>query len=390
MSILHRPSLQRASICSRCVGRSRRLFSATHRAQNSPPSPPPAGYTHLSNRKVVSVSGIDAPKFLQGLSTNNVDPARDDGWYTAFLNAQGRVLWDAFVYPTLDSDGRQYLVEVDASEVKGLMAHFKRHKLRSKIQIKDLSQASTIWASWGYDEPEATRSSSVEPSIGKCLRLPDPRLKGFLTRTLVLDYEVSGSSDSNQLPPEGFTAPETSLSSYQIHRYLHGVPEGPQEIIPQTALPLESNIDHLNGIDFRKGCYLGQELTIRTQHTGVVRKRILPVQLYTESSVPDTLQYLPDIPLVLPPSGADIKAEGGKRPAGKWLGGVGNIGLALCRLENMTDMRVSAEGGTYQDGMEFRVGSDGLKVKAFVPMWLREKEKTKSERRNASGLEREV
>ena len=119
-------------------------------------------------------------------------------------------------------------------------------------------------------------------------------------------------------------------------------------------------MDYLNGIDFRKGCYVGQELTIRTQHTGVIRKRILPVQLYDESeSIPSKLEYSNKKSYDVQ-QGADIKAEGGKRPAGKVLASVGNVGLALCRLENMTDMRVSAEGGSYKVGLEFFVPtSDG-------------------------------
>jgi folate-binding Fe-S cluster repair protein YgfZ len=147
---------------------------------------------------------------------------------------------------------------------------------------------------------------------------------------------------------------------------------------------MESNMDYLNGIDFRKGCYVGQELTIRTQHTGVIRKRILPVQLYTSTSTPPSELFYESTGFAVKP-GADIKAEGGKRPAGKFLASVGNVGLALCRLENMTDLRVSAEGGTWKKGMEFNItvaeGEQKVKVKAFVPEWLRLREQEKMERR---------
>lgn len=137
----------------------------------------------------------------------------------------------------------------------------------------------------------------------------------------------------------------------------------------------------MHGIDFRKGCYVGQELTIRTHHTGVVRTRILPVQLYPLESgtVPgDTLRYDPGVVLPgPPPTGSSIKSVGGRgRSAGKFLTSVGNIGLGLCRLEAMTEMRLGGlEAGGYQKGDEFKVeweeegGTKGVKVKAVVPGW---------------------
>jgi folate-binding Fe-S cluster repair protein YgfZ len=130
---------------------------------------------------------------------------------------------------------------------------------------------------------------------------------------------------------------------------------------------MEVNVDLSGGIDFKKGCYVGQELTIRTKHTGVVRKRILPVRfqlsLAAEASSNVDIYFQPQ-----PAPGADIKAldENGSikkgRPTGKIIAAIGNVGLATCRLENMTPMRVSAEGGTYKPGMQFGVEVDGQVV----------------------------
>ena len=162
-----------------------------------------------------------------------------------------------------------------------------------------------------------------------------------------------------------------------------GVAEGQGEILKETALPQESNVDYMGGIDFRKGCYVGQELTIRTHHTGVVRKRILPVQLYPaegDSGPPDKLTYDQDTKVVLPPKGSNISRMDKKgRSAGKWLGGVGNVGLALCRLEMMTDTVLTGEGSQWSPEHEFKVaweqeeGQDGgeVRVKVFIPPWHR-------------------
>jgi len=178
---------------------------------------------------------------------------------------------------------------------------------------------------------------------------------------------------------------------------LHGVAEGQGEIFRESALPMECNMDMMNGIDFHKGCYVGQELTIRTRHTGVVRKRILPVQLYNGGQdavlLAESPGYDPDTELPLPPSGANISRLSARkgRTAGKFLGGIGNIGLALCRLEMMTDLALTGEASQYTPLQEFKVSWEGassertesgqelhsgeqreVKVKALVTPWARE------------------
>lgn len=270
----------------------------------------------------------------------------------------------------------QYLIEVDAGEVSSFIKHLKRHKLRSKISTRDVQDEWSVWAAW----QSSSESPISSPADGEdIIHTPDPRLPSLGARIL-----LGRGSPANMRSYEALS--ETSLDEYTIRRYLHGIPEGQKEILRETALPMESNMDYLNGIDFRKGCYVGQELTIRTQHTGVIRKRILPVQLYdSDSAMPDELSYSPDKHFAIE-SGTDIKAEGAKRPAGRFLASVENVGLALCRLENMTDLRVSAEGGTFKEGMEFSVTSTAaesgqVKVKAFVPQWLRVQEQEKVERR---------
>jgi folate-binding protein YgfZ len=79
--------------------------------------------------------------------------------------------------------------------------------------------------------------------------------------------------------PESYR--QGTLEEYHVRRILNGVPEGIDDFIAGTSLPLECNLDYMNGVDFRKGCYVGQELTIRTYHKGITRKRIMPVQYFT-------------------------------------------------------------------------------------------------------------
>lgn len=228
--------------------------------------------------------------------------------------------------------------------------------------------------------------SSDPPQAGDITTRQDPRPKmgrrGYLL-----------SENATEQLRKAFTEHESReeyhWEDYMIHRMLNGHAEGPVEIVSEHALPQESNLDFYGGIDFKKGCYLGQELTIRTHHTGVVRKRILPVQLYTDNEpIPEDQNrplYNPLASLPQPPHEANIAKCGGRgrsgRSTGKWLGGYGNVGLALCRLEAMTDISLTAEASQFDPTAdEFEVSwQDGtsnenksVKVNAFVPSWLRQ------------------
>jgi folate-binding protein YgfZ len=177
-------------------------------------------------------------------------------------------------------------------------------------------------------------------------------------------------------------AKPVDVQNYHVQRYLYGVPEGPEDIPRETALPMEANIDLNGGIDFKKGCYVGQELTIRTKHTGVVRKRILPIRfLKKDGTAMESSTRISSFDSFFTPQpqlGTDIKVldEAGAvkkgRPVGRIVAAIGNVGLATCRLENMTSMRVSAEGGTYQPGMEFGVdvGGEVVRVEPVLYDWF--------------------
>ncbi|KAI6351020.1 ccr4 associated factor [Pyricularia grisea] len=363
-------------VCNSCL--SRRSSSASASTRSSPPPPPPAaGYTALKSRRLISVSGPDAAKYLQGVVTANIIKNNKTGFYTAFLNAQGRVLHDVFIYPDASKDGEGFFIEVDAAEAERLTRHIKRYKLRAKLNLRLLDDGeATVWQAWDDSRTD------FAPTIGMVTPVRDPR-------SPTLGYRILTSGDLAQTPQLDLDAtPETS---YRIRRYLQGVAEGQAEILREHALPAESNMDVTGAIDFRKGCYVGQELTIRTRHRGVVRKRILPCVLYDQPDAPGRLEYKQDGLVAaedVPPETSIGRATKKGRSTGKWLSGVGNIGLALCRLEIMTDLTLPGEpaatpAATLESSSDEFVlapktgedgGSDGpsFKVKAFVPEWLRQ------------------
>lgn len=379
--------ISRALRSQPCISRlaiRHRYFSTTPSALSDLPSTPPfAGFARLTNRALISIHGRDAAHYLQGLTTANIKNSSSSsqaGFYSSFLNAQGRVLHDVFVYPIHHSaDFREetggenyeepaFLIDVDKSNVENLRAHLKRYKLRAKIALRVIDPGEwDVWGIWGVDDATPSGTDTTDTRFIGCT---DARAPGMGRRILT----------SNGQKPTTTSDQQTSVETYDIRRILKGVPQGHSEIVSGEGLPQESNIDYMGGIDFRKGCYVGQELTIRTHHTGVVRKRILPVQVYgMDEKPPDTLRYDPATSIELPDVAQNIARVNTRgRSAGKWLSGMGNIGLALCRLETMTDVRLTEEGSQWSPEHEFKMswqpengGEKELKIKAFVPKWHR-------------------
>lgn len=294
------------------------------------------------------------------------------------------------------------MIEVDDTQRTRLLSHLKRHKLRSKVDFRQVDKEEvSVYATWkggerwvGYELCGKQRLSNLPQSIEKrevgdrsghgdqrTLTMVDQRAPGMGTRVLVASQK--GNKGIHQLQ-EFDGLDQVSEDEYRVRRYMRGVPEGQNEMPLDTCLPMNCNMDLMGAIDFKKGCYVGQELTIRTHHTGVVRRRILPVQLYRGSVVPSTLQYNPEWTDALPDYDEDIKVNGKRGKPGKWIAGVGNIGLAMCRLEMMTDMAVSSEPSSYSDQDIFTISHQPseTKVKAFVPDWIRGKIRTpKTQRR---------
>ncbi|KAH9482904.1 Putative transferase CAF17, mitochondrial [Psilocybe cubensis] len=294
----------------------------------------------ILNRAVLSVSGSQATQFLNGLLSSSVqDPPRSQ--YTSFLHAQGRIMYDLFLYST--SNG--YLLEFDSrnSEAPPLLSYLKRHVLRSKVKIRNVTEEYDVWAAWGSlkdHEWESerqwnwARSGAVEPVWDSSHEWPwgthecvinDRRAVNMGRRMLVRKGE----------PPQDSATHDTVPSDeYTLHRILHGVPEGVVDIPPMHAFPMDCNLDVMGGLDFRKGCYVGQELTVRTYHTGVIRKRIVPVaihnnQVLRENPLPDDLEIKPVV--------VNTERQGPRpRGSGKLLSVHKGVGLALMRLEHLS------------------------------------------------------
>ncbi|KAI7902968.1 uncharacterized protein BX663DRAFT_551830 [Cokeromyces recurvatus] len=312
-------------------------------------------YCLVPNRSLIELDGHDTAKFLQGLITNHMPKISPggDGFYTAFLTPSGRMLYDTFIYPVnvgVNFPHPKFLIECPTSSKQELIKHLRRYLLRSKIKIRDCSDEYKLWQIWGpslrsFSDPKLVKERVRISDIG----CHDPRIQGFGYRAILkAEQEVQ-----TVLPqPTAGNFEELDRSEYTIRRILHGLPEGPDDIWPEASLPLESNFDYMNGgIDFRKGCYVGQELTIRTYHTGVVRK----LQSVDRSK---------DVPSVLLPQ-TEIKLVDGmsKKSVGKMGSGIHNIGLALMRLEHV-------QKSITDPTVLFKIPeNESIRIKPFLPEW---------------------
>ncbi|EPQ59268.1 Aminomethyltransferase folate-binding domain-containing protein [Gloeophyllum trabeum ATCC 11539] len=327
----------------------------------------------VPHRSILSVSGSDAPHFLNGILSSTVPLAQRNPFFSSFLHAQGRVLYDVFVYTQTDpmKGGESYLIEYDARspEAPPLMPMLKRYVLRSKVKIRDASDQYDVWASWGSEKESIwetprkwnfARSGAIEPvwdasegwpwGAEDCL-IRDRRAVGMGHRRLVR---------KGDRPPEAATHDEAQHDAYLLHRILHGVPESSTDIVPMQAFPMDSNLDVMGALDFRKGCYVGQELTVRTYHTGVVRKRVLPVIIHSGDEAPLKTGTLPANGATFQP-GLDVRASVNHSPddsrpmprprgTGKLLSSTQGVGLALLRLEHVEGWEKGDIGLSFEEG----------------------------------------
>lgn len=274
------------------VLRHRGLHTVALRMANAAANPSPAGdflLERLTGRSLIRVHGDQSLEFLQSLITNDMQhlqpdsPATTTAIYTMFLNKPGRVLYDAIVYkPRADTE--TYLIECDRNIDTELQKHMKIFRVRKKIDIDVVAKELAVWVAFNpatADDEQAARTLQLDAETTAALTVAtaDPRLKHLGTRII-----AGADLTAADLLPAGLASvcePDNSAladDAHQLHRYRLGIGEGIDELPIGKCFPLESNADYLHGVSFHKGCYLGQEFTARTHHTGVVRKRLVPVE----------------------------------------------------------------------------------------------------------------
>jgi folate-binding protein YgfZ len=256
----------------------------------------------LPDRGVVKVSGNDARDFLNGLVTTDVTLLRPGlGRFGALLTPQGKITTDFLITEAPSSHGGGFLIDCPRVLAQGLADKLGFYKLRAKVVVENLSDSLGVLAAWDGD-------LALKPDLA----FADPRNPALGWRILVPEELAQKAADL-------IGAEMVDSTGYDAHRIASGVPRGGLDFIYGDAFPHETNMDRLHGVDFDKGCYVGQEVVSRMQHRGTARTR--------------TIRIILDGPA--PEPGAAILA--GDKPVGTMGSAAGRNGLALIRIDRVAD-----------------------------------------------------
>lgn len=244
---------------------------------------------NLSDRRgLIRIHGNEVDTFLQGLITNDVNhlskPDTNGGIFALFLNKGGRILYDTIIYKQ-KSEEKTFLIECDKNITENLIKHLRLFRVRKKIDIDSVADEFAIWTLFSQNNESIKLNATEEQNLegNKFFYLSDPRLK-LLGSRLIVPNSTKENDIANLLPSQSIQPPSLEYN-YKEHRYQLGVGEGIDELKLEKSFPFEANCDYLHGVSFHKGCYLGQELTARTYHTGVIRKRLMPIKLKSIASL---------------------------------------------------------------------------------------------------------
>jgi tRNA-modifying protein YgfZ len=256
----------------------------------------------LPDRGVVKVSGDGARDFLNGLVTTDVTLLRPGlGRFGALLTPQGKIIVDFLITEAPSGHGGGFLLDCPRALAQALADKLGFYKLRAKVAVENLSDSLGVLASWGGE-------FAMKPDLA----FADPRGETLGWRILVPEQLAQKVADL-------IGADLVDNAAYDAHRIALGVPRGGLDFMYGDAFPHETNMDRLHGVDFEKGCYVGQEVVSRMQHRGTVRTRMVRIALDDFSPEPGTAVLAGD------------KAIGTMGSA------AGHHGLALIRIDRAAD-----------------------------------------------------
>ena len=266
-----------------------------------------ASFAVLDDRGVLAIPGPDRRSFLQGLVSNDaekVGPAQ--ARYAALLTAQGKYLHDF----TMIEVGGAIWLEAEARRLGDLKRRLSIYRLRAKAVLEEQPDLA-VAAIFGEDAL-ASAGLSGEPGAARPfasgVAFIDPRLAALGVRCILPRADLRSALAAAGLIGAGFPA-------YDRRRLELGIPDGSRDLVVEKSILLESGFDELNGVDWQKGCYIGQELTARTKYRGLIKKRLRPVKIEGPA----------------PPPGTIVTADG--REVGEIRSSRDGLGLALLRIE---------------------------------------------------------
>ncbi len=265
------------------------------------------GYHIAEDRAVLRVSGADRIEFLQGIVSNDVAKAgADRGVWAAFLTPQGKYLHDFF----LAADGESILLDCERARADDLRKRLRRYTLRSDARVEAADDLAVVLTS-GTPAPA--------PGIAACF--PDPRHRDA-------GYRLIGARNAAEPAMEAAGLASSDPLDWDRRRLALGLPDGSRDLEAERSTLAEANADLLGGIDWEKGCWMGQEVTARMHYRGLAKRRLTPMRV--------------DGPI--PARGAPVERDG--RPVGECRSSAGDLVMVLARTEAIdeaeTDLRCGA------------------------------------------------
>jgi len=281
----------------------------------------------LPERGVVKVAGEDARHFLNGLATNDIGKVvPGTACFAALLTPQGKIVVDFIVTEAPAEDGGGFFLDCPRALAPALVEKLKFYKLRAKVIAEDLSDALGVMAVWG--------GHPANSDYG--LSFADPRPPELGARIILPPQQAAEAAADL-----GATLVDAGL--YDAHRIALGVPRGGNDFVYGDTFPHEADMDQLAGVDFGKGCYIGQEVVSRVEHRSTARSRVVPI-VYDEGA---PMQGMP--------------VEFGDKHIGMVGSTANGHGLALLRLDRVADALASATP----------LVAGGVPIRAVKPDWAR-------------------
>ena len=280
----------------------------------------------LPDRGVVKVAGDDARRFLNGLATNDIGKVAPGApRFAALLTPQGKIIVDFIAAEASAEDGGGFFLDCPRALAIALRDKLNFYKLRAKVMVEDLSEVLGVMAAW---------DATGDTEYGLCYA--DPRLPALGLRVLLPPHLAAEAAAD-------LGAELVDETTYDAHRIALGVPRGGQDFIYGDTFPHEANMDQLGGVDFEKGCYVGQEVVSRVEHRNSARSRLLPVAYD---------KFAPD-------EGLPVMA--GDKQVGTVGSAASGHGLALMRLDRVADALAAGEALT----------AGGIALKLAKPAWAK-------------------
>ena len=239
----------------------------------------------LDDRSILYINGDDAKEFLQNLISNDINKVNDsNSCFSSLLTPQGKFLYEFIIVKHKSG----YLIDCDKTQADGLFKQFSLYKLRSKVEILNLSNEFIV-AAFSYEKFLAFEEAKDQTGFTIKYRedpiLLDPRNKELGARLII-------NLEKLYLSLKKLDLHDANLKEYYSLSHKLGIVPKNLNKLQNKLFGIECNFEELNGIDFKKGCYVGQENTARIKLKNKLSKRLLPIEIIDgKLSEDETIYY---------------------------------------------------------------------------------------------------